>query len=344
MAQDQHVLVTGASGFLAQHIIFLLLERGYRVRGTVRSFDKADPLREALRQITPMADMMELVEADLSTDEGWREACEGCDAIMHTASPFPVKLPKNAEELIIPARDGALRVLKAAKAAGSTRVVMTSSMAAIAYGWGAERPSPLNETHWSNPDNLKDNTAYTRSKTIAERAAWNFVESPDGEGLELVVINPGLILGPTLSADTSPSLEIITQMLSGRLPALLDLNFSVIDVRDVAEAHLRALSTEEAAGERFLLCESVISMAEIADVLKSAFPDFADKVPVRVLPNWLVKLLAMVRPDLRQMLPELGKAREIDNQKFRNTFGIQPETAATAVTEAARSLIHFNKV
>ena len=344
MAQEQHVLVTGASGFLAQHIIFLLLERGYRVRGTVRSFDKADALREALRDVTPMADMMELVEADLSADEGWMEACDGCDAVMHTASPFPVKLPKNAEELIVPARDGALRVLKAAKAAGATRVVMTSSMAAIAYGWGDERPSPLNETHWSNPDNLKDNTAYTRSKTIAERAAWNFVDSPEGEGLELVVINPGLILGPTLSADTSPSLEIITQMLSGKLPALLDLSFSVIDVRDVAEAHLRALTSEEAEGERFLLCESVISMTEVAEILRRNFPDYADKVPTRILPNWLVRLLAMVRTDLKQMLPELGKARANTNEKFRNTLGIQPETAETAVINAARSLIHFNKV
>ena len=194
-----HVLVTGASGFLAQHLILQLLARGHSVRGTLRSLKRADEVRSVLAKFDPRAKDIAFVEADLSTDAGWDDAVLNCDFVQHVASPFPAVHPKDEMELIRPARDGALRVLKAAKAAGVKRVVLTSSMAAIAYGHGDGRAEVSDETMWSNPDG-PDNTPYTKSKTIAERAAWDYVNG-EGKGLELVTINPTGILGPALSAD-----------------------------------------------------------------------------------------------------------------------------------------------
>jgi dihydroflavonol-4-reductase len=191
------VLVTGASGFVAQHLILQLLAKGYTVRGTLRSMKRAKEVRGVLAQHNPAAANMELVEADLSSDAGWAEAVKGCEFVQHVASPFPAIHPKDENELIRPAREGALRVLKAAKAAGVKRVVMTSSLAAIAYGHGENRPEVSDETTWSNPDG-PDNTPYTKSKTLAERAAWDYVNG-EGKGLELATINPTGILGPALS-------------------------------------------------------------------------------------------------------------------------------------------------
>ena len=333
------VLVTGATGFIAMQTIIDLLEAGYRVRGTVRSLDRAESLRDTIREHTPMADTLECVEADLSSDRGWADAVSGCDAILHIASPFPAVLPKNHDDLIKPATEGALRVLRAAKNAGVARVVMTSSLAAIGYGWGDNRPDLLDESKWSDPDNLKDNTAYTRSKTIADKAAWHYVTSPEGEGLKLTTINPVAVLGPTLSADTSSSLQIITQLMSGKMPALPNLSFSIVDVRDVAKAHILAMNSEESVGKRILVSDKTLWMSEIADIVREAFPERAKKIPSGKVPNWAVHLLSVMDPTLKAILPELGQFRAVSNERMRTMLGMEPISAKEAIIASAQSLI-----
>ena len=335
------VLVTGATGFIASHLILNLLDKGYDVRGTARSATKAERLNRSLSDHAGRDITIPIVEADLSSDAGWAEAINGVTYVQHVASPFPANTPRNAEELIIPARDGALRVLKAAKAAGVKRVVMTSSMAAIAYGQGDDRPVILTEEHWSNPDNLKDNTAYTRSKTIAEKAAWNYVNG-EGQGLELAVINPVAVMGPAMSADVSTSLELITQPMQRKLPAYPKLSFGVIDVRDVAEAHARAMTRPEAAGERFILGDKLMWFDEIGKVLEKAYPD--RKLPKGTLPNWFVKLVSAFNPPLKQVIPELGRARNFSNEKLKNVLGITPIPAEDAIRASAESLIRVGSV
>lgn len=335
------VLVTGATGFIATHLILNLLDKGYHVRGTARSASKSARLNEVLSAYAGREIDIPIVEADLASDEGWEDAVAGCTYVQHVASPFPAETPKHADDLIIPARDGALRVLKAAKKAGVKRVVMTSSMAAIGYGWGDQRPDVLTEEHWSNPDNLKDNTAYARSKTIAEKAAWDYV-SGEGQGLELAVINPVAVLGPAMSEDVSSSLQLITQPLEGKLPAYPKLSFGIIDVRDVAEAHAVAMTKPGAAGERFLLGEKTMWMSEMGEVLRAAHPE--RKLPKGELPNWLVRIFATVNPPLRQILPELGRSRAFSNDKLKTVLGITPIPAEETIKASSESLIRLGVV
>ena len=332
------VLVTGATGFIAGHVILQLLEAGHEVRGTARSAGSATKLNQTLSQYAGKPVSIELVAANLEHDEGWAEAVAGMDFVQHVASPFPSGLPKDPEELIRPATDGALRVLKASRAAGVKRVVMTSSMAAIAYGWGDNRPAVLTEEHWSNPGNLKDNTAYTRSKTIAERAAWDYVNG-EGKGLELSVINPAAVLGPVMSGDLSASLELLTMPLSGKIPAVPRIGFGIVDVRDVAAAQLAALTVPEAAGERFLVSQPFMWFTEVVDILRAEFPAYAKKLPKGALPDFLLKTMSLFNPTLKQLIPELGRQRQISNEKARTILGWTPRTANEAIIDGAQSLI-----
>ena len=335
------VLVTGATGFIASHTILALIEKGYEVRGTARSADKAARLNAILSDYAGKTIEIELVSADLTSDDGWGEAMEGVTYLQHLASPIPNNLPKDPNELIIPARDGALRALKAAKAAGVKRAVMTSSMAAIAYGWGDKRPDILDETHWSNPDNIKDNTAYTRSKAIAEKAAWDYVNGEDA-GLELATINPVAVLGPAMSGDVSASLELVTQAMQNKVPAYPKLTFGIVDVRDVAKAHVEAMERPAAAGERFLVGNEVLSFSEIGDVLREAFPD--RKLPKGELPNWLVRMMVPLNPTLKQILPELGKRRAYTNAKAREQLGIDFIPAKEAIIASAQTLVDLGEL
>ncbi|WOR14865.1 NAD-dependent epimerase/dehydratase family protein [Hyphomonas sp. FCG-A18] len=335
------VLVTGATGFIASHTILALIEKGYEVRGTARSANKAARLNAILSDYAGKAIEIELVSADLTSDDGWSEAMEGVTYLQHLASPIPNNLPKDANELIIPARDGALRALKAAKAAGVKRAVMTSSMAAIAYGWGDKRPDILDETHWSNPDNIKDNTAYTRSKAIAEKAAWDYVNG-EGAGLELATINPVAVLGPAMSGDVSASLELVTQAMQNKVPAYPKLTFGIVDVRDVAKAHVEAMERPAAAGERFLVGNEVLSFSEIGDILREAFPD--RKLPKGELPNWLVRMMVPLNPTLKQILPELGKRRAYTNAKAREQLGIDFIPAKDAIIASAQTLVDLGEL
>lgn len=335
------VLVTGATGFIASHTILALINKGYDVRGTARSASKAEQLNATLSKYAGKPVEIELVSADLTKDEGWAEAMEGVTYLQHLASPIPSNLPKDPNELIIPAKEGALRALKAAKAAGVKRAVMTSSMASIAYGWGDSRPSVLDETHWSNPDNLKDNTAYTRSKAIAEKAAWDYVQG-EGAGLELATINPVAVLGPAMSADVSASLELVTQPMLNKVPAFPKLTFGIVDVRDVAHAHVAAMEKPEAAGERFLVGDKILSFTQIGEILREAYPD--RKLPKGELPSWLVRMLTLVNPTLKQIVPELEKERSFSNEKSKQILGIDYIPAKEAVLASTNSLIDLGEL
>lgn len=337
------VLVTGATGFIAAHTIVKLLERGHEVRGTARSAAKADTLNASLSAYAGRPVEVPLVAANLSSDEGWDEAVEGMDYVQHIASPIPVEVPRNPDELIVPAREGALRVLRAAKAADVERVVMTSSVAAVAYGWGDDRPESFTEAHWSNSDDLKGNTPYTRSKTIAERAAWDFMAEEGGE-MELVTINPGAVLGPVMSGDFSASLEILTQLLGGKLPALPRVGYQIVDVRDVAEAHVLAMESDVAAGKRFIVAGDFYWFEDVADLLRERMPEFAEKLPKGRLPNFVVRLLAPFNPPVRQILPELGRRRFASSDQAKAMLGWSPRSSEDAILDGARSLVQHGAV
>ncbi|MFN3608204.1 MAG: SDR family oxidoreductase [Hyphomonas sp.] len=337
------VLVTGATGFIAGHVIHQLLEAGHEVIGTARSNARAGPLNQTLSAYSGKPVSIEIRAADLSADAGWAEAVAGVDYVQHVASPIPLTVPRDADELIIPARDGALRVLKAAKAAGVKRVVMTSSMAACAYGWGDQRPNPITEEHWSQDTGEPDMTPYIRSKLIAEQAAWDYVNG-EGKGLELTTINPALVLGPVMSGDFSASVEILTQLMSGKLPGTPKVGFVIVDVRDVAAAHLLAMTSPAAAGERFLVGDRFVWFRDVADVLRREFPSHASKVPSKDIPGWMVKLIARVNPPAKQLIPELGRERHISSEKAGRVLGWTPRSSEEAVIAGARSLIGFGVV
>lgn len=337
------VLVTGATGFIAGHVIHQLLEAGHEVTGTARSADRAGPLNAVLSAYAGKPVNITIRAADLTSDAGWAQAAEGMDYVHHVASPIPANVPKDPDELITPARDGALRVLKAAKAAGVKRVVMTSSMAACAYGWGDNRPNPITEEHWSQDNGAPDMTPYIRSKLIAERAAWDYVNG-EGKGLELTTINPALVLGPVMSGDFSASVEILTQLMSGKLPGTPRTGFVIVDVRDVAAAHVLAMTNPAAAGERFLVGDRFIWFREAAEIITREFPAYASKVPSKDIPGWLLHLIALINPPAKQLIPELNRERHISSEKAKRLLGWKPRTSEEGVIAGARSLIEFGVV
>jgi len=335
---EELVLVTGGSGFIGVHCIAQLADAGYGVRTTVRSLAREPDLRAMLsRGGCEPGDRLSFVAADLMGDAGWREAMDGVSYVLHVASPFPAGVPKDENELIVPARDGALRVLHAAKAASVKRVVLTSSFAAIGYG-PAPKGKVFTEDDWTDPGSAGI-SAYVKSKTIAEIAAWDYIES-EGEGLEMSVVNPVGVLGPVLGADLSTSIQLVSRLLDGSTPGLPKLSFNIVDVRDVADLHLRAMTSPEAPGERFLaVTGGPVSMADIARLLRSQLGDRGKKAPVRVLPNWAVKLVAVFDRSLKQIVPDLGKVRPASNQKARTVLDWQPRSGDEAIVATAESLL-----
>jgi nucleoside-diphosphate-sugar epimerase len=334
------VLVTGGSGFVGSHCILQLLAAGYQVRTTVRSLARETDVRAMLREggVEP-GDRLSFAAADLERDAGWSDAAAGCKYVLHVASPFPSHIPKNEDELIVPAREGALRVLRAARDAGVKRVVMTSSFAAIGYGHPPQA-APFNETTWTDVGS-DDVRPYAKSKTLSERAAWDFVNR-DGGSLELSVINPVGVFGPVLGADYSTSILIVQRMMDGALPGCPKLFFGAVDVRDVAELHVRAMTYPAAKGERFLaVAGDFLSMLDIAKVLKERIGASAKKVPTRELPNWLVRLAALRDPAVRQILPELGKHRNATGEKARRMLAWMPRSREDAIVATAESLVRL---
>lgn len=329
------VLVTGGSGFVAGHCILALHRAGYRIRATLRSLDRAASLAEVFRNAHGTPVPVEWFAADLARDAGWAEAAAGATHVLHVASPFPRTAPRTAAELIEPAREGTRRVLRAAAAAGVQRVVMTSSTAAITYGFG-NRGRAYTEADWSDPDS-PDNSFYTSSKTHAERAAWDFVRG-EGRGLELATINPGAILGPVLERDYGTSAEIVRKLLRGDFPGMPRIGFPLVDVRDVAELHVRALTHPAAAGQRFLCANEFYWMEDIAAVLRAHLPGYAKKMPARRLPDWLVRAGALFDAETRSVLFELGIRRECDAAHVQATFAYRLRPNREAITATADSL------
>jgi nucleoside-diphosphate-sugar epimerase len=337
------VLVTGGSGFIAGHCILQLLAAGHVVRTTVRSLEREPAVRATLAAAgAATVGRVTFIAAELERDAGWARAVAGCDAVLHVASPFPAALPTHADELIVPARDGARRVLRASRDAGVRRVVLTSSFAAIGYGH-PRRAAPFDETDWTRLDD-GEVAPYTRSKTLAERAAWEFIAT-EGGALELSVVNPVLVCGPVLGADYATSILVVQKMLAGRMPGCPRLSFGLVDVRDVADLHLRAMLHPAASGERFLaVAGDFLSMLEIATVLRRRLGAAARKVPTRELPDWLVHAAALWDPAVRQILPELGKPKNATAAKAQRVLDWKPRSNEDAIVATAESLIRLRLV
>jgi nucleoside-diphosphate-sugar epimerase len=334
------VLVTGGSGFVGSHCILQLLAAGHTVRTTVRNLKREADVRALLKQGgAEPGNQLSFVAADLERDAGWPEAVAGCEYVLHVASPFPESLPKHEDELIVPAREGALRVLRAAKSAGVKRVVLTSSFAAIGYGHPPQA-APFDETSWTNPEG-DDVRPYVKSKTLAERAAWDYI-ARDGGGLELAVVNPVGIFGPVLGSDYSTSILLVQRLMDGAMPGCPKLSFGAVDVRDVADLHVRAMTHPAAKGERFLaIAGDFLSMREIALILKARLGQAARRVPTRQLPNWLVRLASLRDPAVKQILPELGKSKNATNAKAKRMLGWQPRSSEEAIVATGESLVRL---
>jgi dihydroflavonol-4-reductase len=334
---DESVLVTGGSGFIGSYCILDLLRAGYRVRTTVRSPEREATVRALLG--AESADALSFVTADLMADAGWKDAVSGCDFVLHVASPFPLGPPKHEDDLIVPAREGALRVLAAARDVEVRRVVMTSSFAAIGYGV-APRDVPFTEEDWSNPDG-DGVSAYAKSKTLAERAAWDFIAG-ERSGLELAVVNPVGVFGPVLGPDFSTSIQLVKRLLDGAMPGLPRVAFGIVDVRDVADLHVRAMTAPAAAGERFLaVAGEFMTVPEIAAVLRERMGADAKKVPTRVLPDWLVRLVSRFDSSVKQIVPELGKVKQASNAKAKRVLGWAPRSNEEAIVATAESLVRL---
>ena len=339
----ESTLVTGGSGFIGARCILQLVERGYRVRTTVRSLKREPEVRAMLSAGGMKSDAdLSVVEANLLSDEGWAEAVRGCDYVLHIASPFPVGVPKHEDELVVPAREGALRVLKAAREAGVKRVVLTSSFAAIGYGGdGAART--FTEEDWTDPS-TPGIGAYVKSKTIAERAAWDFIER-EGGALELSVVNPVGVLGPVLSADYSTSIEIVKRLMDGAVPGIPRLSFAIVDVRDVADLHIRAMMQPAARSQRFLaVAGESMTMKQVAEVLRDRLGEVAAKVPTRSIGDWVIRLGALFDSSLKQVVGQLGQVKDASGAKARKLLGWQPRSNEEAILATAESLVRLGLV
>ena len=330
-------LVTGGTGFLGGWCVAQALERGHDVRTTVRDRRRESALRESVANagVDP-GDRLSVVAADLTSEDGWAEAVAGCRYVLHVASPFPPEQPKDPDELIVPARDGALRVLAAALDAGVERVVMTSSVAAIRGSRASSESAPYTEADWTDGDDTT-RTPYVRSKTIAERAAWTLVRDAGAEK-RLAVVNPGAIIGPPLSADRSTSLQAIQRLLDG-MPAMPRLGFTFVDVRDVADLHLRATVDPAAGGERFIAADEFLWTADVAEVIRDRLGDAAPKVPTRVAPNLVVRAMSLVDGGIRPYVTDLGRRQWISSEKARRTLGWEPRPVEDSIEDTARALL-----
>ncbi len=330
------VLVTGGSGYIGGRCVIALLQQGYAVRATVRDLAKETAARRAIAQVTDPQDRLTFHAATLTDDAGWDAAAEGADFVLHVASPLGVPEPRDPQELIVPARDGALRALKAARKGGARRVVMTSSVAATSpFSRGPDGTS--DETVWTDPNDLGAG-AYARSKTLAERAAWDFMAEHGGP-MTLATVNPALVLGPVLGRDFSDSVQVIQRLLSGKIPGLPRLGFNIVDVRDVADLHLRAMTAPEAAGERFIAAGEFAWMADLASLLRTRLGDAARKVPTARAPDVLLRLAALFDRDLKSVTPGLGRRRDFTSAKAQSLLGWRPRPLEETVLDCARSLI-----
>jgi dihydroflavonol-4-reductase len=334
------VLLTGASGYIGKHVALQLLNDGYAVRASVRSLKKADEVRNAVRPHllvqTDLESRLTFVELDLEKDAGWDDALKGIDVLMHTASPFPIASPKNEDEVIVPAVQGTLRALKAAHKAGVKRVVLTSSVAAI-YGTNLpEGKSAFDESVFSDINHPVGRQTYTKSKTLAESAAWDFIKSTAPE-IVLTTINPVLVLGAPLDQNFGSSVSIIERILSGKDPMLPNLSFSIVDVTDVAKMHVEAISSQDAFGQRIIASSGMRSFVEIAKFLKGKFPH--SKIKTTQAPDFIIKLLSLFDADIKSILPLLGDRTPVNSDKAQQVLGINFRSPEDSILETAEFLL-----
>lgn len=349
MENKETVLVTGGTGFVGAHCILQLLQKGYRVKTTVRNLARKDEVIGMLRNGgIAFPDSYEdgrlaFIAADLTKDDNWDEAAKGCKYVLHVASPIFLSLPKDENEMIRPAVDGTLRVLKAARNAGVKRVVMTSNFGAVGYSH-KDSNTPITENDWTDPDE-KGLSAYNKSKVLAEKAAWNFIDK-EGGTLELSVINPTAIFGPSLGADLSSGFELLRNLVNGSMKAVPNLYMNVIDVRDVADLHIRAMTDAGAKGQRFLaLAGGKISLPEIAVLLKKKMPGAAKKISAGKLPDWAVKLGGLFNPKLKNVASMLRTSRNTSNEKAKSILGWHPiATNEEAIIASVESMLKFGNL
>ncbi len=331
------VLVTGGTGFLGGWCVASLLERGYDVRTTVRDLGREGAVRDAMtRAGVDPGSRLTVVPADLTSDAGWAEAVADCRYVLHVASPFPPAQPKDPDELIVPARDGALRVLRAALEAGAERVAMTSSVAAIRSARPSSEDAPYTEADWTDGNDVS-RTPYVRSKALAEQAAWQHVQAASAED-RLATINPGAIIGPALGDDHSYSLQAIQRLLDG-MPAAPRLGFTFVDVRDVADLHIRALTAPAGGGQRFIATDRFLWLPEVAAILRERLGAVAKNVPTRVAPNLLIRAMALFDASIRSIVGDLGKQAWYSSEKARTTLGWATRPVEDSIEDCARSLL-----
>ena len=335
-----NVLITGASGYIGKHITLQLLNQGYEVRASVRNLAKSAEVRDAVRphllDSSNLDSRLTFVELDLEKDSGWDVALQGIDVLMHTASPFPLASPKDENDLIRPAVDGTLRALKAAKSAGVKRVILTSSMAAIYGRELSAGVSEYDETMWTDVTHPVGRGAYTKSKTLAEKAAWDYIKS-DAPEIALTTINPVLVLGTPLDKNFGSSISVVERILKGSDPMLPDLKFAIVDVRDVAKMHVDAIKIEETKGERILSSSETKSFVEIAKYLKSIYPQ--SKVKTTQAPTAIIKLLSIFDGTIKTILPQLGKPMKINNAKAKRLMGMNFIPVEVTLRDSADYLI-----
>jgi dihydroflavonol-4-reductase len=334
------VLLTGASGYIGKHIALQLLNQGFEVRASVRSLSKSAEVISAVKPYlldkSGLDVRLTFVELDLEKDPGWDEALSGIDVLMHTASPFPIASPKDETDLIRPAVEGTLRALKAAKNAGVKRVILTSSYAAV---YGVDLPAEkaaYDETLWTDVSHPIGRVAYTKSKTLAEKAAWDFIESqaPD---ISLTTINPVLVLGAPLDDNFGSSISVIERIMKGKDPMLPDLKFGIVDVRDVAQMHVKAINADAAKGERILASSETYSFVEIAKLIKSFYPK--SKAKTGQAPTFLIKFLSNFDGEIKAVLPLLGMPMLVSNEKARKILGINFIPVDVTLRESADYLV-----
>ncbi|MEV0338296.1 aldehyde reductase [Nocardia sp. NPDC050713] len=338
---SNQVLVTGATGFVAGHVIAELLEHGYRVRATVRDLASTGKRAHLVELARRLGADLEFVAADLDHDTGWAEAVAGCAYVLHVASPFPSYVPDDERELVEPAVQGTLRVLRAAAAEpGVRRVVLTSSVAAIAYGHDVDEVRT--EADWSVVERIPP---YQKSKTLAERAAWDFVRGlPAERGLELAAVNPGMILGPLQHPATSTSHEPIRRLLARDVPGSIRTGWTPVDVRDLAVAHRLAMELPQAAGNRYICAADALWMGELAKILADEYNPRGLRVPTRVLPDWLIRFIARFDKGLRLVVPVLGRTESVSADKARRELGWTMRPVRETVLDTAESLLSFGIV